>query len=340
MANSPQTILALIPNWLGDVAMCTPALRALHRHHEGARIIATGRASACGLLEGIPWIDDYIVLPSRPGLKAMADLRKAAGHPNLAVVFPHSFRAALMARATGARRRLGYHRGGRAPLLTDAIAPYREDGDITPIYMAKEYLDLVAAIGCTDDGQGLELHADNDTQKTIATRLAGDGPLIAIAPGAAFGPSKRWLPERYAAVADALHEQRGARCVLLTGPGEEDTRQAVMSAAKTPLLTTAEGSPTLRDLKATIAQSDLLIGNDSGPRHIAIAFGVPVVCIMGSTSPRYSQGPYEKGRVLRIDVDCGPCQQPTCATDHRCMTGITAEDVTEAALQCLDASVH
>jgi len=121
-----------------------------------------------------------------------------------------------------------------------------------------------------------------------------------IAPGAAVGPSKCWPAERYAAVADALHEECGARCVLLTGPGEEATRDAVRAAARTPLLNPYAGPGSIAELKAVIASLDLLIGNDSGPRHIAIAFKKPVICVMGPTSPAYTASPWERGRVLRV----------------------------------------
>jgi heptosyltransferase-2 len=96
------------------------------------------------------------------------------------------------------------------------------------------------------------------------------------------------------------------------------------------------GAPSIARLKAAIAGVDLLIGNDSGPRHIAIAFKKPVVCIMGSTSPAYTESPWEWGEVLRVDVDCGPCQKPHCVTDHRCMTGVTVERTVAAAVKWLD----
>jgi heptosyltransferase-2 len=121
--------------------------------------------------------------------------------------------------------------------------------------------------------------------------------------------------------------------VLLTGPGEADTRAAVLKAVKFPLLEFPGGG--IPRLKAVLAEADLLVGNDSGPRHIAIAFGKPVVCVMGPTSPRYTDSPWEKGRVLRVEVDCGPCQKPVCATDHRCMTRISVDAVVEAALPFL-----
>ncbi len=254
---------------------------------------------------------------------------------DLTVIFPHSIRAALLAWLTGSRRRVGYRRMWRSPMLTDAVRPHMEHGKIVPVYMATEYLDLVAGLGCEDDGRGLELHAPEADVARVQAFLPDSGPIVALAPGAAFGPSKRWAPERFAAVADALHEQRGAHCILLTGPDEKDTRDAVLRAAKYPLVQCHTKQPTIARLKAVLSRVDLLVGNDSGPRHVAVAFGKPVVCVMGSTSPRYSDGPWEKGEVVRIDVDCGPCQEPVCATDHRCMTGISVERVLEAALRHL-----
>ena len=340
MIPNPHSILAIVPNWLGDVAMCTPALRALRNRFPKSVLILAGPPAACALLNGLPWFDQVVVFPRRPGFTDLAAFARnvrgaAGGAPDLAVLFPHSLRSALMARLAGAQRRLGYARGGRTWLLTDRVESYRENGVITPIYMAREYLNLLTPLGYEDDGLGLELRADAATMETIASRMGSTRPRIGLACGAAFGPSKLWPADRYAAVADCLHDQLGAQCIIITGPGEEATRREVITTAKTPILECDEGAPTLDTLKATIAQLDLLIGNDSGPRHIAIAFGVPVVCLMGPTSPRYTDSPYERGRVLRIDVACGPCQKPVCETDHCCMTGISVEDVVKASMDIL-----
>jgi len=337
MADTPDPahILAIAPNWLGDAVMCTPALRALKRRFPQSTLAVAGQPAICTLLEGLPFVDRLLPLVSLRGLFSLLNAAWEVSEDarDLAVVFPHSFRAALLARLAGAHRRIGYNRDHRRWLLTDAPEPHRENGVITPIYMSREYLDLIAPLGCTDDGLGLELAAAPSERVAVREHFAGDGPLVAIAPGGAFGPAKRWSAERFAAVADALAAQRGARCVLLTGPGEADTRAAVLAAAKSPLLEFPGGG--ILRLKAVLAEAELLVGNDSGPRHIAIAFGKPVVCIMGPTSPRYTDSPWEKGRVLRVDVDCGPCQKPVCATDHRCMTRITADAVVEAALPFL-----
>lgn len=337
MSADPEHILALLPNWLGDVVMATPALRALHHRFPKARLSVAGKAIACDVLADMPWIDAYHPMPARMPLRQLLRTGRqlAPAARDACVVLPHSFRAAVLARATRARRRAGQDRAGRGLLLTDRVAPYTEQGAIVPIYMAHEYLAVVAALGGEDDGRGLELHAHPDHIAAVAAYLPPGGPVVGIAPGAAFGPSKCWLPERYAAVADALADRAGARCVLLTGPGEDETRDAVLRAARTPLIECHGGRPSIARLKASIARLDLLIGNDSGPRHIAIAFKKPVVCIMGPTSPRYTDSPWETGKLLRVDVDCGPCQKPVCTTDHRCMTRIGVDAVVEAALPWL-----
>lgn len=335
------TSLVLLPNWLGDAAMCTPALRALRRRFPGSSIAVAGSKAVCELLHGLPWLDEVFVLPHRPGIAEMFhQARKLRPYgKDLTVVFPHSFRAAFLARLIGSSRRIGYARNGRSLLFTDAIPPYSEGGRIRPVYMAQEYLDLVKCLGCEDDGTGLELRADpaamEDVRRRVESRLGKEGPLVGVAPGAAFGPSKRWPAERYGQVVNALTVQAHARCVLLTGPDESDTRAAVLSATQAPPAEVHDGQPSIENLKAAIAQLDLLICNDSGPRHIAVAFHVPVICIMGPTSPRYTAGPYEQGEVLRVNVDCGPCQKPVCETDHRCMTLISTERVIQAALRHL-----
>lgn len=334
-----MNLLVMVPNWLGDIAMATPALRALRRRFPDAALVVAGRPSACALLRGLSHVDAFVEIGSSRGARGFvrdaAALRRS--RPDLTVILPHSIRAALLARLSGAGRRIGYDRDGRRILLTQAKAPHREAGRIVPVYMATEYLGLAELLGCEDDGAGLELAADLAAIEQVRAHLTGGGPVAGFAPGAAFGPSKCWPAERYAAVADRLAEVYGARCVLLTGPGEEDTRAAVQKAARTRFIACDDGRPSIELLKAAISQLDVLICNDSGPRHIAVAFGVPTVCVMGPTSPKYSNGPYEKGEVLRVDVECGPCQKPVCTTDFRCMTRVGVDSVTAAAERVLGA---
>lgn len=335
-----ESILVFLPHWLGDAVMATPAIRALRRTWPEARLTVAGRAATCAVLADLPHIDHRLELPHRPALGEFPQLRRAlrAVQPDLAVVLPHGFRPALLAWLSGAPARVGIARGGRQLLLTRALPRQKQQGRPVPRYTALEHLDVVALAGAQADGHGLELAADPADRAAVEALLAPNRPVVGIAPGAAFGPSKRWLPERFAAVADDLTERYGAQCLLMTGPGEEETRDAVLAAARHPLIEYHGGRPSIGLLKAAISKVDLLIGNDSGPRHIAIAFGRPVLCIMGSTSPAYTHSPWERGEVIRIDVDCGPCQRPHCVTDHRCMTGIDVARVTAAAAPWLEAA--
>jgi len=337
MLRDPEGITVFVPNWLGDVAMSTPALRTLHQRYPDADLTVVGRAGACALLKGLEFIDRFVTIPTRPGLRSMFGLRRElrSSSSDMSVVFPHSFRAALLARLSGHDRVLGYDRGFRRHLITDLVEPNRVEGEIVPVYMVWEYLDLLQPLGCDYDGFGLELHADERSVAEVQEHIIGEGPLVGFAPGAAFGPSKQWPVERFALAADILARELNARCVLLTGPGEESTRDQFLDLCACDPIVCDEGNPTIESLKATVSLLDLLVCNDSGPRHVAIAFNVPVVCVMGSTRPVYSEGPYERGEVLRIDVDCGPCQKPVCSTDHRCMTGVQVDRVVESARKFL-----
>ena len=335
--DGPQKILALLPNWLGDAAMSTPALRALHNRFPQAQITVAGHPATLQLLAGLPFHTNSIILPPRPGIGAtLRDACRLRPHArDLAVVFPHSFRSALLARLAGSRRRIGYARDRRSFLLTDPVPPHRENGKIIPVYMAREYVDLLAPLGCTDDALGLQLATDPAAVNALKPRFEPDRLHVGIAPGAAFGPSKLWPADRFAQIADALAERINAQCALLTGPGEQTTRDAVLRAAKTSFVPLDGAGNGIETLKAAVSLLDLLICNDSGARHVAVAFHVPTICIMGPTSPAYSNGPYERGQVIRIDVDCGPCQKPVCTTDHRCMTQITTQSVIQPALEIL-----
>ncbi len=338
MKATAQQILALAPNWIGDAVMCTPALRALRHRYPDAQFSVAGREGVCALLSDTPWIDRLIELPEKPSFSRMLAIARKirpAGR-DLVVVFPHSFRAALFARLVGGRQRLGYARNGRAWLLTHACAPHRESGRITPVYMAREYVELVAALGCEDDGTGLELGLSENVLQDVKAQLAADKPVIAIAPGAAFGPSKRWMPEAFAETVNRINAVCPATFLLLTGPGEEAIRDAILERATVEFMPMPRADAGLAALKAVISLVDVLICNDSGPRHIAVAFKRPIVCVMGPTSPKYSEGPYEIGQVLRVPLDCSPCQQPVCPLEHhRCMRDISPEQVAQAALRCL-----
>jgi heptosyltransferase-2 len=151
--------------------------------------------------------------------------------------------------------------------------------------------------------------------------------VIGFNPGAKFGSSKCWPPHYFARLAEMLTEQWNCKILLFIGPGEEDLGQSIAGLSKTEIINTGPQCVDLALLKPLIKRCQLLVTNDTGPRHYAVAFGVPVVVIMGPTDPRYTDTNLEKTLVMRQSIDCSPCHEKTCARDHACMTEISPHEV-------------
>jgi heptosyltransferase-2 len=337
-----QRIVVRAPNWVGDVVMATPAFRALRASYPEAHLAVVLRPYVRPILLGAPWFDEAIAEDDR----GIAGFRRVVGRLrrdrfDLAVILPNSFRTALEAFLGRARRRVGYARRRRSVLLTDPVAPPRDPrGRFLPTNMVDYYLTLCRYVGCQDLSPREELFVTDDCQARAEALFAKydvrpDTQLLGINPGGAFGASKLWPAERFAAVADALAERPQARIVLFGSPSERPILEAVAAAMEHEPLLFEPGELDLDVLKPLVRRCSLLVTNDTGARHFAVAFGVPVVCIMGPTSPRYTDVNLERQIVVRVDVDCGPCQEKVCRTDHRCMTRITPEMVLAAAARLL-----
>ena len=159
-------------------------------------------------------------------------------------------------------------------------------------------------------------------------------PLFLMHPGAGFGPSKRWPNESFARLAEMLQSEFGAQIALIAGAVERQNVAAIIGSSKARITDLTSCAIDLHLLKCVVALSNLVVTTDSGPRHYGVALGVPTVCLMGPTHPDYSTGTQPNDHVLRVEVDCGPCQLKACPKDHRCMADITPE---MAALACADA---
>ncbi|MCI0342304.1 MAG: lipopolysaccharide heptosyltransferase II [Planctomycetales bacterium] len=336
-----------VPNWVGDIVMATPALRGLRAAYPEARVALCGRPTARAILSAsLRTHDEFHLWSRRSGVGGFWRAAKAARafRPDLAILLTHSFGSALLARATGAARRLGYYTEGRSFLLTDGIPRPREGRRERPRYMADHYADLLGAIGVSVPDRAPVLEVPPEAQATADRLLAGhpqrEGPVVVVNPGAAFGPSKCWPADRFAEAAGRLRDARGARIVVATAPGEEDVAEAVRAALPGPALHLGGASLPLDVLMGVIRRAALLVTNDTGPRHFAVAFGVPTVVLMGPTDPRYTATPAERGVVLRRDVPCGPCHLQRCPLPqgpqhHQCLTLIPAAECFEAASRWL-----
>jgi heptosyltransferase-2 len=338
-------IAIFCPNWVGDMVMATPALRAVRRRYPLAEIVAIVRPYVADVLSGLDLVDRIIRHapfgggPGASGWRLAAELRREQF--DWALVLPNSFRSAWWARLTGARRRVGFARNGRGWLLTDTIRP-RSRREPNPVL--DEYLRLAKSFGCRELPRRMELATTAADEQTIRQfwsrqrlgiyRMRG---VVCLNPGGAFGAAKHWPVESFAELAGRIATELEKRVLVLCGPSErEQARAIVAGAGHAAVVSLADESPSIGLTKAAIRNSDLLVTTDSGPRHFAQPFGVPVVTLFGPTHTAWSETHYDRGLHLQLELDCGPCQQRVCPlAHHRCMRDLGVDWVFRAATTLL-----
>jgi heptosyltransferase-2 len=331
----PETIVVMTPNWLGDAVMALPAVGAVRHHYPAARLVVAARDWVAGVFRMVSGVDDVVVLEARGGWRGAAAWRAdaealASVHAGLAVILPNSFRSAWTARRAGIGQRWGYAADWRTPLLTRSVRKPRG-----PLHQADYYMALVTALGMPAAGEPARIVVPDDVKTRAAALLArhgvdGEGVLVGMAPGAAYGGAKQWPPERFARVARLLNERHGVVSVLV---GSAADRAASRRIDGGRALIDLVGQTDLPLLLGVMTRLRAFVTNDSGAMHLAAAAGLPVTAIFGPTRERgtaplpsasASAAPRE---ILTSDVWCRPCMLRECPFDHRCMTGIDPERV-------------
>jgi heptosyltransferase-2 len=338
-------IAIFLPNWVGDAVMATPAVRALRARYPEAHVIGVLRPYVAGALEGSPWFDSLIVLDTNgPWARRWPAVawRLRRERPDLAVLFPNSFRTALVAWLGGCRRRVGYRRYGRDLLLTDRLAPIRGPGRrLLPSPVINAYNLLARAAGCPGPGHRMQLFttpADEAAAGAVWERegLGRFREVVCLNPGGAFGSAKHWPAEHFAALARRLADERGCGVLVLCGPAERESARHVAALACRPAVrTVADHALSLGLTKACVRRAALLVTTDSGPRHFAAAFDRPVVTLFGPTHIAWTETFYPRAVHLQKAVECGPCQRRVCPLDHRCMKLLAPDEVYRAAVELL-----
>ncbi|HVR76594.1 MAG TPA: lipopolysaccharide heptosyltransferase II [Planctomycetota bacterium] len=329
-----RNILIRAPNWVGDLVMATSSFADIRRTFPSARITVLLPPGRDRVIDGSPDHDRIIL--DRAGNSPLGLWRLSrelrAERFDLAIIFPNSFRAALIAFLAGIPRRVGYRRDLRSALLSDRVEYEREGRRRRPVPMPLFYAKLCERVGVTPGDGRPRLHVTQEVEEKAeayrrALGIAPGEPLVGLNPGASFGASKLWPPAHFAELGDAITERHGLRTLLLFGPGEEAIAGDIASRMRHPPIFDPSRLVRLDVLKPLIRDLKLLVTTDTGPRQYAVAFGVPVVVVMGPTDPRYSGINLERTEVVRHDVPCGPCHLKVCPIDHRCMTGITPAEV-------------
>ncbi|MFO7877594.1 MAG: lipopolysaccharide heptosyltransferase II [Desulfovermiculus sp.] len=344
MLNNPEKILVFCPNWVGDVVMATPTIRCLARHFPHSSLYAVIRTYASGVLKNNPWLDEIVACDDK-SLPGMKDLLRKIGRiqPDSAILLPNTLRSALLLKAARVRNIFGYKINHRSLFLTGGPIPNREGKKIVPRPMTEYYLEICRWLQLTPSEPARpELFIGKDEQHTadqllVQYNIASEDLVVGLNPGAKFGSSKCWPPKYYARLAELIETHLGAQIILFVGPGEEGIAHEIIQSSSADIINTGPDNIGLDLLKPMIQRCQLLITNDTGPRHYAVALDVPVVVIMGSTDPRYTASNLEKSIVLqRRDLDCVPCHKKTCPNQHECMTSIQPEEVFAAVERMLN----
>lgn len=330
--------------------MAMPALRAIRELYPEAHISALGRGIVRPMVDACPWIDRLLTVrstkgsrgaPGRRSTMALAQ-RLRAGNFDTCVLLPNSFRWALMARMAGIPRRVGYDRDGRGLLLTDRLLPLRADGKFVPVPTRDYYLGIARYLGAVDADPTMQLFTRPEHDAKALALLEKGGfvrqpgrKLVLLNPGANYGDAKMWFPDRFAAVGDLCAREFDATVGVTGSPKERGILDQVIAAAKTPIVDLPKLGMDISLLKSVIKQADLVVTNDTGPRHIAAALDVPVVTVFGPTDPKWTTIGFKDERQVMVSVFCGPCQKKKCPLDHRCMTQINADMVFQQVSQLL-----
>ncbi len=332
-----------VPNWVGDVVMATPALRALRvKFGSEAELIGIMRPYVGDVLAGTSWLNRTITY-DRKRISSMVHLSRnlRALSLDMVVLLTNSFSTALLAWAGRTKRRIGHAMYHRRWLLTDwPDSISRQD---EPRSAVDRYLDVVQILGCPIDDKQLELATSAADRTTVAAMWHRFGwherqPVVVFNTGGAYGAAKVWPPEHFRELAKQLIAQRDVCVLFLCGPAERSTVRDICRQIGDPRVrSVADQTLGIGLSKACVQRACAMVTTDSGPRHFAAAFKVPTVTLFGPTDPRWSANYHDVSINLQLDMNCVPCSRRVCPHGHhRCMRDLTVAQVLSATLSLLD----
>ena len=324
-----------MPSWLGDCVMATPALELIRRSLPGWFIGGLVRPGMNELLAGTDVFDELHVERSSGvfGPKFVAAKIRPRCY-DTALLLTNSFSTALIVRIAGIPRRIGYDRDARALLLTDRLqAPKRAKGGWAPIPAVTYYMHAARCL--LDSAHPRELAADaalptepmrlamttKDKESAHAILIKANivpGMRYAILNPGGNNPAKRWPASRFAQLADHIHRAHNMVILVNGSPNEAELAHQIVQScnALTPAASLPELGIEIGALKAIIAGASLLVTNDTGPRHLGIAFGVPTVSLFGPTDHRWTIVPTREHAGERIITADPTLPESELANDH------------------------
>lgn len=330
-----KKILIVNVNWLGDVIFSTPFIKAVRQAYPDSYIACLLHPRCIDVLKGSPRIDEIIIYDEEGKHRGLFGKIKLIGYLrkigfDTAFILHRSFTKALITALAGIKERVGYPTKHRGLLLTKTI-----DLAENEVHKVEYFLRLARLYGINVNDNSYEFFITDSNRNNIHELLLANGitdknKLMVICPGGNWDP-KRWPKENFARLADLLIGRFGVKIVISGAKKDIPLAEEIKKMMKNnPVITC--GRTSIKELGALLERADLVVANDTGPMHLAVAMKSNVIALFGPTSPELT-GPYGKGsyRIIWKTKDCDvPCYDVTC-TDNRCMAAITVEDVFKEA---------
>lgn len=322
----------MAPSWIGDAVLSHPLLVRLKARGAAATIDVLAPPWALPVYRRMPEVSTAIANPFGHGDLRLGERRRFARSLDpydQAIVLPNSFKSALIPWHAGIARRTGYRGEMRFGLLNDVR---RLDPEALPL-IAERYAALAQPAGEAFARPmappRLRVEAASRDAALLKHGLMLDRPVLALAPGAEYGPAKRWPPRHFAALA-ATFIGRGHQ-VWLFGSAKDAEVTAQIAALAGPACRDLAGRTSLDEAIELMSAADRVVTNDSGLMHVAAALDRPLAAVFGSSSPAFTPPLSARARVISLRLACSPCFARTCPLGHtHCLETLAPAEVLAA----------
>ena len=334
MTTIAPNILVVGPAWVGDMIMAQSLFIKLKQTRPQCRIMVTAPDSTLPLVSRMPEIDDAIAAPFAHRRLQLTDRirlgRQLRRHKfDQAIVLPGSIKSALVPFIAGIPRRTGYRKEPRYGLLNDLRTLNKEKQPRQVQHFVQ--LGLSADAPLIENTPRPQLESRPESVPDILADLAvpvADTPVLALCPGAEYGPAKRW-PARHFAELASLKLNEGWQVWLLGSSRDAPCAQAINDAVHGRCVDLS-GRTSLDQAVDLLSATTQVVSNDSGLMHIAAAVGRPLVAVYGSSNPNFTPPLGHNTRTVSLQPDCWPCFQRACPLGHtRCLEDLLPERVTD-----------
>ncbi|TAK90394.1 MAG: lipopolysaccharide heptosyltransferase II [Burkholderiaceae bacterium] len=326
-ATPRHATLIVAPNWIGDCLMAQPLLMRLKAQGQHLTVLAPPAAAA--VFRFMPEVDEVIEAPLAHGKlqwrmrrQLARELRKKFTR---AYVLPNSLKSALIPWLARIPVRVGYLGEQRYFLLNQI---FRKEKSAERAPMLQHYAALAGVSDASLPNPQLQIPATLIEKTCAEFQLDRARPLIALCPGAEYGPAKRWPAAYFARLAELVSQAQPQAQIILLGSAKDRAIAAEICAATSTPPHNLCGKTTLAQACALIAASNAVVSNDSGLMHIAAACARPQIALFGSSDPRHTPPHSTQAKVEWLHLECSPCFARECPLGHfRCMKELTPERV-------------